>query len=283
MITWNPNDRGSNVVLSNNNLTATGVDSTRVGRGIRATVGKHFGKWYFETTFPTQVYQLIGISDESQSVNLDTSQITPLQSCRLFETYRGLKPNSVTGWNTPYVTGNAGSNQTIGVSVDLDLGEISFYRNGVFLGVAFSDLLTMGFPLYPYGGISSNGDVIANFGATEFNIVNSNPDAWEQLTREGYQPYDVDSADWFKTTVKHLIKSNNNILTIQDNEFISVPNTTQQSFETYGLDDLFGLATPSHRTTYIMNADRLEGEGKVFSRKIDPAKWQRTIQKMQVK
>lgn len=82
---------------------------------------------------------------------------------------------------------------------------------------------------------------------------------------------------------KHLIKSNNNILTIQDNEFISVPNTTQQSFETYGLDDLFGLATPSHRTTYIMNADRLEGEGKVFSRKIDPAKWQRMIQKMEVK
>jgi len=44
--TWNPNDKGSKVTLSNNNLTASYTNYT--GSNVRATEGKSQGKWYWE-------------------------------------------------------------------------------------------------------------------------------------------------------------------------------------------------------------------------------------------
>ena len=44
--TWNPSDKGADIVLSNNNLTASG--SGGVNNTVRATTSNSGGKWYFE-------------------------------------------------------------------------------------------------------------------------------------------------------------------------------------------------------------------------------------------
>ena len=277
LITWSPSDKGVNVNLSNNNLTATRIGAAIDDLGVRATEGKSSGKWYFEVFFPIQFYQIIGLASADQSVNFNMSNLTPLESCRLFETHRGLKPNSVSDWSASYTTGDESNNQTIGVKLDLDVGTLSFFRNGIFLGIAFSDLLTMSLPLYPFAGILES--TIVNFGATPFNIITTNPTAWSQLIDEGYLPYDVENATWL-VAYKSLIKSNNQLYSLdQDYNFIPVASPTLENFQTHGLDNLNGLVTPKTKVGYKMNQ---LGNG-ISSKTIIPEKWWRSIQGLEVK
>lgn len=277
LITWNPLDKGTNVDLSNNNLTATGIGAATTGRGVRATKGKSSGKWYFEVFFPTQFYQNIGLVSADQSVNFDMSSLTPLTSCRLFEPYRGIKPNSVSGWSASYTTGDGSNNQTIGIKLDLDVGTLSFFRNGIFLGIAFSDLLTMSLPLYPFAGTGES--ITVNFGATPFNIITTNLTAWNQLIDEGYQPYDVENATWL-VTYKSLVKLNNQLYSLdQDYNFIPVASPTLENFQTYGLNSLNGLVIPKTKINYKMNQ---LGDG-ISSKTIIPEKWWRSIQGLEIK
>ncbi len=43
--TWSPSDKGSNITLTNSNLTATGAASLGAQEQVRATIGKSTGKW----------------------------------------------------------------------------------------------------------------------------------------------------------------------------------------------------------------------------------------------
>ena len=51
--TWNPSDKGTNITLSNGNLT---VAKGNAGwESVRATIGVSSGKWYWEVTANTYV------------------------------------------------------------------------------------------------------------------------------------------------------------------------------------------------------------------------------------
>lgn len=68
LATWNPADKASGVTLINGDLTAKGLG------GVRATVGKTTGKYYFEINYDlgvpdTNQRQLFGIFPQSTSVN----------------------------------------------------------------------------------------------------------------------------------------------------------------------------------------------------------------------
>lgn len=277
LITWNPLDKGVNVVLSNNNLSCAG-SGTYDQRGVRATAGKSDGKWYFEVLYPEQSYQLVGFATSEQTVNLDMSSITPLQHCLFFEPYRGMRFASSNVPHTSSYTNSDGSmNQLIGIAIDLNVGIVTYYKNGVSLGTAFDNFSSLIKPLFPYLG---TGTIVhTNFGATRFSIADTNLNEWENLLSQGYLPYDVENATWL-TTYKSLVKSNNQLYSLdQDYNFIPVTSPTLENFQTYGLDSLNGLTTPKTKTNYKMNQ---LGDG-ISGKTIVPEKWRRSIQGLEVK
>jgi len=71
-VTWNPNDKGSAVVLSNGNLTAF-YDNNN-GSNIRASEGKTQGKWYWEIKVDSANAASavnVGVAHPSQSISTD--------------------------------------------------------------------------------------------------------------------------------------------------------------------------------------------------------------------
>jgi len=148
----NPLDKGSNVVLSNGNLQIN--IPSGIAEMSRSTIGMSSGKWYSEWLFTGGTNSNIGIA---------TSQAT-LNNFLAFDAY---------GWiyyiNGQKYTNNAGSaygaaytvNDIIGVAFDADNGTLTFYKNGVSQGVAFTGL-TSGPYYFAQGTI--NGDGLFNFG-----------------------------------------------------------------------------------------------------------------------
>jgi hypothetical protein len=124
------------------------------------------GKWYAEfviTSFSAGLPSF-GISDVIQN-----SSITSPQNTRSYNANNGYKlsfnaSGSVvvnTAYGAAYTTGDI-----IGIAVDMDAGEIEFYKNNSSQGVAFTDLITSGINwTFSIGGTGGNSSTsLANFG-----------------------------------------------------------------------------------------------------------------------
>lgn len=172
-VTWNPDDKGSNTTLSNNNLTATMAGYTN--SGVRATKGVSEGKWYWEIKDGSTVSLAVGITSLSTSF---TGKPCTSAYIRTYHSYDGTKTNgSGIPYGSSYTTGDI-----VGVALDMNNGTITFYKKGVSQGVAFSDLKSLGivYPAMITGASASGATGTANFGATSFSY--SVPD--------GFLPYD---------------------------------------------------------------------------------------------
>ncbi len=127
--TLNPLQKGSLITLSNGNLefsAATGSGSQRAW----GTVGVSTGKWYFEYTQASGTYtQAIGIKFSFDQNNSDNY---------LYNGNNGQKINA-SGSASSYGATWA-NNDVVGVAFDLDAGAITFYKNGVSQGVAFTGI-----------------------------------------------------------------------------------------------------------------------------------------------
>jgi hypothetical protein len=156
--TLNPLD--NQLVLSNGNLQFNRSVASWVSS--RATIGMTSGKWYWEVTATAAtgtLYCMVGVS---------------LNSCTLND-YFGV---SSAGWGYSAHDGykyNAGGlaygsswvvNDVIGIAFDADAGTITFYKNNVSQGTAYTGL-TSG-PYFPT--VALNGTVTAyiNFGQRPF-------------------------------------------------------------------------------------------------------------------
>lgn len=175
-VTWNPNDKASNIVLSNNNLTASNPKYDF--SSVRSTEGKSEGKWYFEVQIDSSTRLdlcMIGVASKKESVYHGASTAS-MQNLR---TYKGdgtkFKPSSPYG--EKFEIGD-----TIGVCLDMDNGTIEFHKNGEYFGVAYSDLKTYG-EVFAYV-VLLESKATANFGVNSF----------EYEVPEGYLPYDTSVA-----------------------------------------------------------------------------------------
>lgn len=165
--TLNPLDQSpSTGVLSNGNLDyAYGL--TALYAGTRGTIGVSSGKWYYECavstvspTFPTY----IGVA--TQGFNYEAaSNIAIYGDETRYYGSNGTKSTS----NGTQTTATYGSTYTtgdlIGVALDLDAGTITFYKNGVSQGQAYSGLSGTYFPALV---TLEGGDLSANFGQRPF-------------------------------------------------------------------------------------------------------------------
>lgn len=176
-ITWSPTDKTSNMLLSNNNLTVDTVSDGSWG-GIRASIGKASGKWYYEIIVEA-AHDYFGIGIATESFVLDSP-------------YDGRCPyiwqsNSSCGgpgnpWSItdigPIMTGNI-----IGVALDLDNKTCTLYRNGQVTSKGTVSITYTG-TIYPFIGKYSTSSIsqklTANFGRQAFQYP----------IPSGYQAYD---------------------------------------------------------------------------------------------
>ena len=148
MATWNPSDKGANVVLSNGNLTL-GKNAGNY-QSARATISKAGGKWYWEVDIHVRgSHHWIGIGTSSADINQFPGQDAHGYCFRS----SALKYHN----NINYSYGTNFGAQVIGIALDLDVGKIWFAKENVWqesgdpaagTGEAFSGISGTFFPMY---------------------------------------------------------------------------------------------------------------------------------------
>jgi hypothetical protein len=151
--TWNPADKGSTVSLTNGDLTVSPGGTS--WKGVRSTISKSSGKWYWEYTMGTVSNIMAGISSSTRSVNS-----YPANTGDGRELYNsGNHYPAAAAYNFSFTTGD-----NIGVALDMDTGYVTLYKNGVAGGAIAIGISGAAFAsCSPY-----DCGLTANFGATAF-------------------------------------------------------------------------------------------------------------------
>lgn len=133
--TWNPSDKGINVILSNNNLTQQYSVDTNNGAG-RSTTAKTTGKWYFEHTGNFNVTQpngnfAVGIMTAAAALNATIGADS-------FGWGLNYNPTAAVFWQWVHVGtftigGTAVDGDMIGICVDLNSNFLYVTKNGANL------------------------------------------------------------------------------------------------------------------------------------------------------
>lgn len=142
-VTWNPSDKGGNVVLAGGNLTVSGGNTWTDSR-VRATSSQNSGIRFYEFVYNGTN----GGNDFIPGIATGGSPLTP---------YNGQDANSW-GWqmlqarvinNNSFTAygATATSSPVVGVLMNFTTGILSYYLNGVAQGTAFSGLSGTFFPM----------------------------------------------------------------------------------------------------------------------------------------
>lgn len=134
-VTWNPSDKGADVVLSNGNLDAASTAAAPwTGTGVRATVGRSAGKRYFEVYVVSNTSpdtSMHGLAKADWSLNsYPGNTATSLGTRQVADAY-------VSGGGVSHVGGAGfGGSDSAGVTImwalDLDAGKVWHGRNGTW-------------------------------------------------------------------------------------------------------------------------------------------------------
>ncbi|SCY65354.1 SPRY domain-containing protein [Lysinibacillus fusiformis] len=199
VVAWNPTDKGSTVGLLTGNLSATGILQTR---NVKSTDPKTNGRWYCEIKMDGANFTLVGIAPSNANMNANIASTTGF--CCYYANGNKIIEGANTAYGASYTTSDI-----IGIFVDFEDKQITFYKNGISQGVAWSGFSHMNdFVIVTTSGtISNNTNVTANFGAKPFlyaPVESSLPsnvfsyDGSQQLSRvdkslvqdgEGYKAY----------------------------------------------------------------------------------------------
>lgn len=276
LITWNPVDKGSKVLLYNGNLRA--VISSRTDGVVRAVSGKSSGKWYWEIKINTgSTAPAIGIATKNHPLSEGIIGLPPynIYGASISGIYArgGITEQISTGKDTK-------DDSIIGVLLDLNDKKLRFIRDGIIHDPSEIDISNISGEVFASLGAHNaiaNVDCTSNFGDTPFTLAIQNPSMWKQIQQDGYLPYDINNATWI-TTYKHLLKSNNKIYTLSNttdtlenitSSILDVNNITKLEYETYGFNDLSKLTTQLYKQDEPMTYDNEIGTGKMYRLTVD--------------
>ena len=157
--TWNPL-KSYGVSLANGNLDATIPASSSAPYQIYGSIGVSSGKWYYEIGCSNQ-YILLGIVKADANV---TTRHSTDGLAYLYYGFNGFKYNtSGASYGATYGAGNI-----IGVAFDLDAGTLTFYKNGISQGVAFTGITGTYVAYAQYDESSVATSFTTNFGQRPF-------------------------------------------------------------------------------------------------------------------
>lgn len=162
--TWDPADKGSNVTLSNGNLTAA-IANGSTQASTKATIGKSSGKWYWELKFDSTTsgsHVTVGIASSAIAVN---GYIGLNATNYSYFSGNGQKYNNAGGaaYGATWTTGDV-----IGIALDMTGGTLTFYKNNVSQGTAYTGLSGTFYPAVggDASGAGTTCTTTVNFGAT---------------------------------------------------------------------------------------------------------------------
>ena len=157
------------------------------------------GKWMYEALLLSRGIMQLGWTTPSSFANFTTQEgVGDTENSFAFDGKRIKK------WNKGAVDYGEEWNvgDVIGCCIDLDVGEVSYYRNGVSLGVAFTNVKTgTGFAYFPAVSLSFEEHIRINFGDRPFNYK-----------IEGFEPIQVYPSeelycvDQYLTSVNNILK-----------------------------------------------------------------------------
>ena len=155
--TWNP--LKNSTTLSDGNLRSFNSSTTQ-WLGVVGTFGMTSGKWYWEYTPTVAATVIVGLANSSYSTGGH-----PGSDANSWGYYsaNGQKyfNNSGSAYGATYT-----ANDVIGVAFDADAGTLTFYKNGVSQGTAYSSL-TSG-PYFPAVGVLNSQILFINAGQRAF-------------------------------------------------------------------------------------------------------------------
>ena len=186
--TLNGTSIGANATLSNGNLDISyGSSATR--NATMGTFGMSSGKWYWETTIVSLGTPSIGITNTPSPS--DVSNYPGFAANGWSYLSDGTKYNSGTGvaYGATYTT-----NDVIGVAFDADTRELTFYKNGVSQGVAYTGLaVNTYFPAFGDGSAAGTWSGSTNFGQRPFQkwngsayVANTAPSGFKALCTQNF-------------------------------------------------------------------------------------------------
>lgn len=156
---WNPLLLQPTMSITNGNLTSQNTGTA--ARTTVATIGVNSGKWYWELTILGVTVLYAGITTLPPPA---AGEYIGFTSTSWAYANNGQKINaaSFTAYGATFTT-----NDVIGVALDMDAGTITFFKNGVSQGQAFSGITGTIFPAMSPNGVAGNG-FHANFGQRTF-------------------------------------------------------------------------------------------------------------------
>jgi hypothetical protein len=192
--TWDPTTIVGALTLSAGNLHAATTSGNT--QNVRGTIGVNSGKWYWENTLDAggNHATMMGVINTGTGTRYTYYTNTGLK-------YTNLTPSSYSILST---TGDI-----IGVALDLTGNQLTFYKNGVSMGLAFT-LPAGTYKPYIYDASASanlNINITSNFGQTAFTSVPTgfNPGLYSGTStedRSGLTPgtYNVTILDTYNCT-----------------------------------------------------------------------------------
>lgn len=157
--TWNPSDKHANITLSNGDLTVTsGVSNAH--KGVRSTISKTTGKWYWEITVGTKGVNdglAEGVADGTHALTTEIGYSSVSESY-LSQGYK-VKNSAETAGLATYTAG-----AVIGMALDAGTGDIEWFKNNVSQG-GYTPGIT-GTLFAATNVYDVNDAATANFGAT---------------------------------------------------------------------------------------------------------------------
>lgn len=152
--TWNPDDKGAAMTLSNGNLTAV-VSGGQAA--VRATQAKSAGRWYWESTLNLSGTGRIGIASA-------TFSITNVPGEDPYSWVVKGNGAAVTNGSTVFTLASFNIGDILGLALDCDNHTLTAYINNSNVGTFTS--LPSSTAFYPVAGTQSNLDINTRFGPT---------------------------------------------------------------------------------------------------------------------
>ena len=156
---WNQADKGAGLVLSGGGLAA--AEAAGTWYMVRATKGLRRGKWFWEITATDASALVFGVTNASAAL---TKYVGQDANGWGYIAASGLK---VTNATTAAYGNTIAAGDVVGVALDMDGGNLYFYKNGTIQNTGTAAYTGLTGTLYPSVSCQS-GTATANFGQIPF-------------------------------------------------------------------------------------------------------------------
>jgi len=157
---WNSSDKNAAITLSGS-LQESAAATNASTQNVRSVISKSSGKWYWEILITANISNSlsIGIQTSAESLSALCGATTAGYG------YNDIGQKKHNGTDTNYGS-TLVINDILGIAMNLDDGELTFYVNGVSQGLAFTGISGTFYAGYS-SGFGANS-CTANFGASAF-------------------------------------------------------------------------------------------------------------------